>query len=110
MSKHSVNSLSDLYTLIPGAEPVTPNSGKDALSAMNIVLKIRIEKKGRGGKTVTVVTGFFHTKDDLASWARELKALCGAGGTVQGDTIEIQGNHGPKIAEWFRGKGFVVKQ
>ncbi len=105
-----VTSLEDLYKLIPGTEaPQETRAAADPLAAMKVVLKVRIEKKGRGGKTVTVVTGFFHAKDDLAGWARELKALCGAGGTVHDDDIEIQGSHAPKIAEWFRRKGFVVK-
>lgn len=71
-------------------------------------LHVQLEKKGRKGKGVTVIKGFFHTKNDLQDFARELKARCGAGGTVKDDTIEIQGDHRKTAADYFRAKGFRV--
>lgn len=71
-------------------------------------LHVQLEKKGRKGKGVTVVKGFFHTRQDLQDFARELKARCGAGGTVKEDTIEIQGDHRKTAADFFRDRGFRV--
>lgn len=71
-------------------------------------LHVQLEKKGRKGKGVTVVKGFFHTRQDLQDFARELKARCGAGGTVKDDTIEIQGDHRKTAADYFRDRGFRV--
>ena len=52
---------------------------------------------GRSGKTVTLVTGI--PTSDRAALAKELKRLCGSGGAVKGETIEIQGDHRAKICE-----------
>lgn len=46
----------------------------------------------------------------LESLAKQLKAACGSGGTVKDGAIEVQGDHGEKIAVLLRAKGLVVKQ
>ncbi len=65
------------------------------------------DRKGRGGKTVTVVTGV--PGSALAKTAGELKRLCGTGGTLRGDSIEIQGDHRERVAELLRQRGYAVK-
>jgi translation initiation factor 1 len=70
------------------------------------VVRLLRDKKGRGGKTVTLVTGL---TGDLDSMARELKRLCGTGGTVRGDVVEIQGDHRDRLAEALRKRGHIVK-
>jgi translation initiation factor 1 len=70
---------------------------------------IRREKKGRGGKTVTVVSGLQLTPDDLKALSKQLKQTCGSGGTVKEDTIEIQGDHRDTIAEKLRQLGYKTK-
>ena len=67
------------------------------------------ERKGRGGKTVTVVRELQLTDDDLKSLARLLKQACGCGGTIKDNTIEIQGDHRQKIAEQLRSLGYKTK-
>src|SRR6185312_2766130 len=57
-----------------------------------IVAKLRVEKKGRGGKTVTVVYDLPANAEFLKGLASELKRACGAGGAVSGDSVEIQGD------------------
>ena len=54
-------------------------------------LRVNIEKKGRGGKTVTVVSGFTGREDDLKELGRLLKTKCGVGGSVKDGEILIQG-------------------
>jgi translation initiation factor 1 len=108
-----LNDLSDLGKLFPGSgqqdqETESRDQSKDDRAKALSKLHVQLEKKGRRGKGVTVVQGFFHTKDDLQAYARELKARCGAGGTVKNDTIEIQGDHRKTVAEYFREKGFRV--
>jgi len=56
-------------------------------------VRITEERKGRRGKTVTVIAGLPMDHDTLLSLARELKEKCGAGGTVTNGIIEIQGGH-----------------
>jgi translation initiation factor 1 len=70
---------------------------------------IRREKKGRGGKTVTVVRNLRLTQVDLKALGRHLRQTCGSGGTVKDGTIEIQGDHRERVAEALRGMGYRCK-
>jgi translation initiation factor 1 len=76
-------------------------------------LRIRRETKGRGGKTVTVISGFVLTDSDLKALAKTLKSSCGAGGTtkLEDDTqiIEIQGDHRDTVAEKLKELGYKAK-
>jgi translation initiation factor 1 len=72
-------------------------------------LRIQMSKKGRGGKTVTVISGFQHNEASLAALAKKLKAQCGTGGAVKDDTIEIQGDHKVKLLELVTKLGYNAK-
>jgi translation initiation factor 1 len=74
-----------------------------------IAARLRIERAGRKGKTVTVVEGLPRNTVFLKALARGLKRSCGTGGTVIEDRIEIQGDHLEKLRELLRGKGWTVK-
>jgi len=74
-----------------------------------IVAKLRMEKKGRGGKTVTVVDGLPRNAAFLKELSQELKRACGAGGAVQEGAIEIQGDLRDRVRDLLSKKGFVVK-
>jgi len=74
-----------------------------------VVAKLRMEKKGRGGKTVTVVYGLPRNPEFLKQLSQELKRACGAGGTVVDDGIEIQGDLGARVREALTKRGYVVK-
>ncbi|WP_246307928.1 translation initiation factor Sui1 [Chitinibacter bivalviorum] len=63
------------------------------------IVRITRETKGRNGKAVTVVAGVPIEAMELAQLAKELKALCGTGGTVKDGAIEIQGDHRELIAK-----------
>ncbi len=70
------------------------------------IVRVFRDKGGRGGKTVTVVRGL---DGELAAVASDLKRHCGAGGSVKGDAVEIQGDHREKVAERLRASGYRVK-
>jgi translation initiation factor 1 len=70
---------------------------------------IRREKKGRGGKTVTVVYGLRLKPDDLKALGKHLRQACGTGGTVKDGAIEIQGDHREKVAEALEQAGYRTK-
>ena len=59
--------------------------------------RVRLERQGRGGKVVSVVENLPGHPERIAALASTLKARCGAGGTVKGRTIEIQGDHRERI-------------
>jgi translation initiation factor 1 len=73
-------------------------------------VRVEVSRKGRGGKTVTVITGFEHSPEQLAALAKQLKAQCGTGGTAKDSTIEIQGDHGQKLVDLLVAKGYRAKR
>lgn len=73
------------------------------------VLRIRREVKGRGGKTVTVVSGFQLDDDGLKQLAAELKRRCGTGGSAKDGEILIQGDHRETVLAALEKKGIVAK-
>ena len=74
-----------------------------------IVAKLRMEKKGRAGKTVTVVDGLPRNGAFLKDLCQELKRACGTGGAVVDATIELQGDLRARVREVLLKKGLVVK-
>lgn len=74
-----------------------------------VVAKLRLEKKGRGGKTVTVVDGLPRNAEFLAGLAGELKRTCGTGGTAFDTGVELQGDQRQKVRDALTKKGYVVK-
>jgi translation initiation factor 1 len=70
---------------------------------------IHFEKKGRGGKSVSVVRGLQLSPDDLRALAKDLKQTCGTGGTVKEGAIEIQGDQRERIAARLRTMGYKTK-
>ena len=73
------------------------------------VAVLRLERKGRGGKTVTVVDGLPRNRAFIGELARALKRGCGAGGTAGDQRVEIQGDHREALRTMLRDRGFTVK-
>ena len=74
-----------------------------------ITIRLRIEKAGRKGKTVTMVEGLPRNQAFLKGLAGELKRACGSGGKAGETHVEVQGDRREKIRELLRSKGWVVK-
>ena len=74
-----------------------------------IVAKLRMEKKGRGGKTVTVVDGLPRNAAFLKELCQELKRACGTGGTVADGSVELQGDLRERVRAVLLEKAFVVR-
>jgi translation initiation factor 1 len=68
-----------------------------------------MEKKGRGGKMVTVVDGLPQNAAFLKDLGQELKRACGTGGTVVDGAVELQGDLRERVRECLLKKGFAVK-
>ena len=73
------------------------------------VIRISRQTKGRKGKGVTLITGYQGTEAELKILGKQLKQLCGTGGTVKNGIIEIQGDVRHKIAESLKASGHQVK-
>ena len=81
-------------------EQITPSDG---------FAKIRRETKGRKGKGVIVISGLGLASVELKQLASKLKKRCGTGGSVVGETIEIQGDKRDEIQDVLQKQGFKVK-
>jgi translation initiation factor 1 len=68
-----------------------------------------MEKKGRGGKTVTVIYGLPNNEPFLKTLCGELKKACGCGGAITEDGVELQGELRDRVRAHLEKKGFVVK-
>jgi translation initiation factor 1 len=73
------------------------------------VVRLFRDRSQRGGKVVTVIRGLRERGPALEGMAGELKRLCGAGGTIKDGSIEIQGDHRERVAEWLRARDYRVK-
>ena len=70
-------------------------------------LRVSMEKKGRGGKTVTLIRGFIGTEDDLKDLGKLLKTKCGVGGSVKDEEIIIQGDFKQRIIDLLKAEGYT---
>jgi translation initiation factor 1 len=81
----------------------------DAAVPSRVVAKLRVEKKGRAGKRVTVVYDLPRNAAFLKELCQELKRACGTGGAVVDDTIEVQGDLRNRVREMLQRRGMLVK-
>jgi len=74
------------------------------------VLEAHFSKKGRGGKTVTVVKGFPGNEQELKALARKIKSKLGVGGNVKNGEMIIQGDNRDKVVTLLEAEGYRVKK
>src|SRR4030066_334547 len=100
MNKKKSNSLEDLGGFVFSTNDnfeFEKEEAQDLLPPKKQFLEAKFSNKGRGGKTVTVITGFVGAEEDLKNLGKLLKTKCGVGGSVKDNEIIIQGNYRDKI-------------
>jgi translation initiation factor 1 len=106
-------SLADLANLLPESErEISPPAEIPAVhqhDGKGKTVRIRLDTKGRKGKTVTIVSGLQHNPETMEMIARKLKQFCGAGGTIRDREIEIQGDQREKMTVLLRDMNYVVR-
>lgn len=115
MAKKKLNSLSDL-----GGFVFSTNENEDfsqinneiieTLAPNEQLLEAHFSNKGRGGKTVTIISGFRGSEEDLKTLTKLLKTKCGVGGSLKDGEIIIQGNYRDKIMQILKEEGYRVKR
>jgi translation initiation factor 1 len=73
-------------------------------------LKVQLDRKQRGGKTVTLITGFVGREEDLADLGKKLKTYCGSGGSAKDGEILVQGDCRDKVLKWLSDNGYRAKK
>lgn len=86
----------------PEQEPETPAPAEQRLH-------VAMERKGRGGKTATVVSGFVGRDEDLQALARQLKTRLGVGGSAKDGLVIIQGDATARVRQMLAEMGYKVK-
>lgn len=115
MAKKNINSLSDLGGFVFSTNESEDFSRFDDETQENLkpedqFLEAHFSNKGRGGKTVTLVTGFKGSEAELKALAKLLKTKCSVGGSIKDGDIIIQGNFRDKIMSLLKKEGFNVKR
>lgn len=99
-----------VYSTDPDFDPHPPDEHTETLPKNRQDLRIQISKKGRGGKTVTLVTGFVGTLEDLEKLGKTLKNKCGVGGSVKDGEILLQGDVREKVLQYLLKEGYKAKK
>ena len=85
---------------LPAGPPAPPAEPKGPPRAV-----VRMERKGRGGKEVTVVEQLELRPAALEEWLKALKQALGCGGAVEDGALVVQGDHRPRVKAWLEARG-----
>lgn len=112
MAKKKKSEKRIVYSTNPDFDPAAfsgEQQGAETLPPAQQDLRIWLDRKG-GGKTATIVKGFEGSDEDLKELGRDLKTLCGVGGTAKNGEILIQGDHRDKVVNHLKKQSYGAKK
>lgn len=109
MTNKKNNSFGGLvYSTDPNFKPEAKSEEEeDTLLPSQQKIKVRLDKKNRGGKAVTLIEGFAGKEIDRQDLGKKLKAFCGTGGSAKDGEIIIQGDNRDKVLQWLQKNGYT---
>lgn len=113
MSNDWKNRLGVVYSTNPDFKYVTADDLAEPIETLapeRQKLVVSIDRRNRGGKQVTLVSGFVGREGDLAALAKTLKTRCGVGGSAKDGEIMIQGDFRDRIVDILTSLGFRAKR
>ena len=113
--KPNKKSLSDLggimYSTDPSFNYETENEApQDVIANNQQDLRVMLDRKNRGGKAVTLVTGFQGSAEELEKLSKMLKTKCGVGGSAKDGEVMVQGDFRDKVVLMLQKEGYKVKK
>ncbi len=104
MEQKKINSLGGLvYSTDPNFKPLENNfEEQETILPAQQKIKIRLDKKHRAGKAVTLIEGFTGKEADMEDLGKKLKTFCGTGGSVKDGEIIVQGDNRDKVLQWLQ--------
>jgi translation initiation factor 1 len=107
MAKNKLPTSGIVYSTDPGFTPYSDDETQSSsLTAGEQKLRIRLDKKHRAGKAVTLLEGFSGSNPEKEEIGKKLKTFCGTGGSVKDGEIIIQGDQRDKVLQWLLKNGF----
>ena len=108
MSQKKINSLGALvYSTDPDFKFLENNfNQQETILPAQQKIKIRLDKKHRAGKAVTLIEGFTGKEADIEDMGKKLKTFCGTGGSVKDGEIIVQGDNRDKVLQWLQKNGY----
>lgn len=115
MSKQKKNQFNDFSGIMFSTDPdfsyeSSEQEEQETLANTQQDLRVMLDRKNRGGKTVTLVTGFVGTVEDLEKLTKTLKSKCGVGGTAKDGEVVLQGDFKEKVFLFLQKEGYKVKK
>jgi translation initiation factor 1 len=99
-----------MYSTNPDFEYDDSTEEQETLENNEQKLYVSLDRRNRKGKSVSLIEGFVGSNEDLKDLAKQLKNLCGVGGTAKNEEIIIQGDFRDKIVTYLKDKSYIVKK